>query len=66
MTVKELRSNSAYKYHHTASRRGYVSRRIDGIVLTYAGRFGTGYIVLTPRWDTSSYVHCHYYLLDQM
>ena len=62
MTFSELCRNSAYRYHHTASRRGYVSRRSDGIVLPYDGRYGTGYIVLTPRWDSSWYVWCHYYI----
>lgn len=65
MTVNELRANPAYKYHHTAARRGYVSRRSNGVVMPYRGRYGTGYILLTPRWDTSSYVWCNYYLLVQ-
>ena len=62
MTITDLRNDPAYRYHHTASRRGYVSRRTAGIVLPYRGRYGTGYIVLTPRWDTSTYVWCSYYI----
>ena len=52
MTIAELRSDPAYKYHHTASRLGYVSRRTKGVVQPYRGRYGVGYIALTPRWDT--------------
>ena len=62
MTIADLRSNPAYKHHHTASRLGYVSRRTKGLVLPYRGRFGIGYIALTPRWDTSRYVWVHYYI----
>lgn len=62
MTFAELRADPAYRYHHTASRMGYVSRKGNGIVKPYKGRFGTGYIVLLPRWDTTTYVHVVYYI----
>lgn len=48
--------------HHTASRRGYVSRRGNGIIEEYAGRFGAGYVLVTPRWDTTVYVNVTYYV----
>ena len=49
--------------HHTASRRGYVSRRNpDGIIESYSGKFGRGYIRVTPRWDTTQYVTVEYYV----
>ncbi|MGN0557860.1 MAG: hypothetical protein ACI4IS_00215 [Acutalibacteraceae bacterium] len=60
MTTAEVRAN--YKYHHTASRRGYESRKSDGHVEEYNGRFGKGYIIVTPRWDTTSYVNIEYYI----
>jgi hypothetical protein len=62
MTFAQLRADPAYRYHHAASRRGYVSRRGNGVVKPYKGRFGEGYIVLLPRWDTTSYVHVVYYI----
>ena len=62
MNVIELRNNPRYKYHHSASRRGYLSRKSNGIVEPYKGRFGEGYIVITPRFDTTSYVTIEYYI----
>lgn len=62
MTIKELESNPNYKRHHTASRRGYVSRKSSGHVEAYSGRFGRGYIVITPRYDTTRYVNITYYI----
>lgn len=62
MTLTELKSDVRYYEHHTASKRGYVSRRLDGKVIPYAGKFGAGYIVLRPRWDSSQYVWCTYYI----
>ena len=55
------------KYHHTASRRGYESRRRNpdgslGHIEAYSGKFGTGYIKVLPRWDTTNYVKIEYYI----
>lgn len=48
--------------HHTATRRGYVSRKSSGIVEGYAGRFGAGYVLVSPRWDSTQYVNVTYYV----
>ena len=62
MTVKELRNNPNYNYHHIASRRGYESRKADGHVEEYEGKFGKGFIAVTPRFDTTQYVNIEYYI----
>lgn len=62
MTVKELKENKSYKYHHTGSRRGYESRKGEGHVERYSGKFGVGYIAITPRYDTTQYVNIEYYI----
>ena len=48
--------------HHTASRRGYISRRSAGKVEAYSGKFGKGFILVTPRFDTTQYVYITYYI----
>ena len=62
MTRTELENNQNYELHHIASRRGYVSRKGDGIVEPYSGKFGKGYILVTPRFDTTQYVYVSYYI----
>lgn len=62
MTPEKLASDPRYKYHHTASAKGYVSRKSDGIVKPYSGKFGTGYIVQRPRYDTTQYIYIDYYI----
>lgn len=62
ITPQEIRNNNNLKYHHTGSRRGYESRKGDGHVERYNGRIGTGYIIITPRWDTNQYVNVQYYI----
>ncbi len=66
MNVEMLKSkleNGELRYHHSASRRGYVSRKeINGVVETYNGKFGKGYMLLIPRWDTTQYVTVEYYV----
>lgn len=65
MTTVELRALIAegkVKEHHKASRRGYVSRKSEGYVESYKGVFGTGYILVTPRFDTTRYVDITYFI----
>lgn len=67
ITLDDLqRAGSGYTYHHTASRQGYVSRKISNKVVEYKGRFGSGYAVLFPRWDTSKYIYIAYYVKKRM
>lgn len=51
-----------YTLHHTSTRRGYISRKLPGKVQPYSGRFGSGYIIIRPRRDSSQYVTYEYYL----
>lgn len=51
-----------YTFHHTSTMGGYVSRKTRGSILPYSGKFGVGYKVLTPRWDTTNYCYVSYYI----
>lgn len=65
MNRKDLANSNKYKLHHIGSRQGYVSRKanIDDLeAKIYSGRFGTGYTVETPRFDTTRYVNVEYWL----
>lgn len=62
MTINEIKRNANYIEHHTASRRGYVSRKSEGVIESYTGKFGKGYAVITPRWDSTQYVYVTYYV----
>ena len=53
--------NAGYTLHHIASQRGYISRRGEDEIIPYKGKFGDGYKVLSPRWDTTQYVRVSYY-----
>lgn len=54
------------KYHHFATARGYISRvkfANKPKIEAYKGRFGVGFKLITPRYDTSRYVTVNYYIL---
>ena len=55
-------ASAGYIRLHTASRRGYESRKTDGHAEEYAGKFGAGYIWVSPRYDTTQYVDVTYYV----
>lgn len=65
MTIEMLMDNPKYKIHHTASRRGYESRKGKGHVEEYNGRFGVGFIHVKPRYDTTQYVSITYYIEER-
>lgn len=51
------------EYHHTALFRGYVSRKnAGGIVEKYSGKFGKGYKVLRPNWNSTRYSKVDYFV----
>lgn len=64
MTIAELKANTNYKFDHTGSRLGYESRKGEGRIEKYHGRFGDGYIHVRPRWDTNKYVYLDYYIKE--
>lgn len=59
-TIKEILET--HRLHATGSRRGYLSRKGKGSVEPYTGRYGVGYRVILPRWDTTQYVTVQYYI----
>lgn len=51
------------RHHHTSWTRGYVSRRNpQGHVAPYKGRFGEGYTVATPSWESTQYCYLAYWV----
>lgn len=48
--------------HHTAAKAGYISRKLEYVREEYHGKFGDGYILLRPRYDTQRYVTCEYWV----
>ena len=55
---------SGYTLHHTSVIAGYVSRKTCARIELYEGRFGKGFKLLEPRYDTSRFVYCAYYVKE--
>ncbi len=47
---------------HTSYFRGYVSRRGAGYAISYKGKFGEGYKLLSPCWASSQYAFVTYFV----
>ena len=62
-TIKEIKRTC--KHHHTATFRGYVSRKSEGIVSEYEGKFGKGYIIDLPNWDSTRYAYRSYWIEEE-
>lgn len=57
--------DNGYREHHKATMRGYVSRKKDYVINPYVGRFGIGFKVLKPRFDSTQYIDCTYFVLKE-
>ena len=60
--IEEMVKRGELREHHTAANRGYISRKAEAIVGKYSGKFGEGYTVSRPRWDTTQYYYVTYYV----
>jgi hypothetical protein len=50
------------KVSHTSLARGYVSRKTKGNVEEYEGKFGKGFKVHSPNWESTRYHYVTYYI----
>lgn len=67
-TLGTLCKDIRYYLHHTSYYKGYVSRKAkyDELpVVPYKGRFGTGYTVDLPSYESTQYCRRQYYILRE-
>lgn len=67
ITVNQLNALVAakkVKAIHTAYTRRYVSRKTDGYVESYNGKYGKGYAHYQPNWDSTRYSLVTYYIFN--
>lgn len=63
--MSRIINNEKCYHHHTAAARGYISRKIDELVKEYNGKFGRGYKVMKPRFDTTQYIYVEYWIVEE-
>lgn len=52
------------KYHHSAWAKGYVSRKLECIIESYAGRFGKGFKVFYPCYRSTWFCRVQHYIKE--
>lgn len=60
--IEAMHKAGELRLSHHAYKAGYVSRKTDGIVREYNGRFGTGYVIDAPLYSTTRYFNRTYYI----
>ena len=63
--MKQMFKKMHYRLDHKAALRGYISRKWDAGICEYSGRFGDGYLLVYPRWDTTNYVYAEYWVKEE-
>lgn len=66
MSISDDLYRRGYRLHHGAYARGYVSRKPNAPVRVdpYKGRFGEGFIVHLPCYDSTQYHRITYYIKE--
>lgn len=67
-TLGTLCKDTRYYLHHTSYYKGYVSRKANYAhlpVTPYKGRFGSGYTVDLPSYQSTRYCRRQYYVLKE-
>lgn len=65
MTFRELKYDKNYIFHHEATHAGYVSRLLECDEIEakpYSGRFGEGFTVHLPMYESTRYHRVLYYI----
>lgn len=52
------------KFHHQATRVGYVSRKLECIIEDYSGKFGKGFKVSYPSYRSTRFITVQYYIKE--
>lgn len=68
MTEQDLDKKAAageLRRLHTSYVREYVSRVEEPVVREYNGRFGRGFALLSPNWDSTRYSRITYYVIPE-
>jgi hypothetical protein len=62
ITADSLRRDPRFEMVKRSYRSGYVPKDSPGVVIPYEGRYGKGYIIKLPRWDSNRYCTYEYYI----
>lgn len=54
--------NGLVKKLHTSLCCGYVSRKTGRVVKKYKGKFGEGFVLLSPNWESTRYSYVTYFI----
>lgn len=64
--LREMVKGGELTEHHTATKRGYYSRKKEPMVETYKGRFGEGYKVTSSNGESTRYMFITYYIKKEV
>ena len=63
--LKKMIEDKKIRYSHKSWTRGYMSRTCpQGVVESYRGRFGEGFVHYEPSWKSTTYHYVTYYITN--
>ncbi len=60
--IRDMLHDGKIYEHHTSWARGYLSRKTDGYIEAYSGKFGKGFKAHKPSFTTTQFHTVTYYI----
>ena len=60
--IKEFMENNNCGLYRCSVRTGYVSRKLKNVVYKYSGKFGNGFIVAYPNYNSTNFSIVEYWI----
>lgn len=61
-SIETLAASGKLINSHTSLARGYVSRKSEGYVSEYSGKFGKGFVLKTPNFESTRFCYITYFI----
>ena len=65
VNLSEFMKNEKCKLLKKSVRRGYTTRKVKNIVYKYSGKYGNGYLVSYPNYDSTLYSIVEYWIQEK-
>ena len=65
VNLAEFMKNEKCKLYKKSVRRGYTTRKVKNIVYRYSGKYGNGYLVSYPNYNSTLYSVVEYWIQEK-
>lgn len=65
VNLAEFMKNEKCRLYKKAVRRGYTTRKVKNIIYGYSGKYGNGFLVTYPNYESTLYSVVEYWIKEK-